>query len=552
MKKIIAIVMAALLAFALCSCSPGAPEEYPVTLAAITVTRRPETIVCLSDSVADIMIACGYANRITARSDECTQSALSDVDSVGKKSSPSYNKIMDLHPDVVFADKTLSDEMYNKLRDNGVTVLIMMPAKDSESLVTLYENICSVVGGKVTGKKNGSEKAFSILMTMSDLQRIVPEKNVVVTACYLYDIDGHTALSSTMEGKILSYTNAINVCTTDSPSGGNIQKIILSNPDFIFCSDSVKSQIMNDERFSKLKAVKNGNIYEIDQLIMQRQGGSMTDVLSFLIELMYPELKITKNSGDTSADKEKSEVSNPQTSKSETSRSENSKSQTSKPQTSKPETSKPQTSKPETSKPEQSKPEESKPEQSKPEESKPEQSKPEESKPEQSKPEESKPEQSKPEESKPEQSKPEESKPEQSKPEESKPEQSKPEESKPEQSKPEESNPEQSEPETSEPETTEPETSNTEESSEPEVSADNSLYIYDGLSYGYGDSSYDVVLIQNRLANLGYLDAISTGYYGYDTRAAFTAFEENNGLTPDGYASTNELRLLFSSDIKRA
>lgn len=48
------------------------------------------------------------------------------------------------------------------------------------------------------------------------------------------------------------------------------------------------------------------------------------------------------------------------------------------------------------------------------------------------------------------------------------------------------------------------------------------------------------------------IDAISTGYYGYDTRAAFTAFEENNGLTPDGYASTNELRLLFSSDIKRA
>ena len=184
MKRIIAVIMSALLALTVltfCACSPKDTEGYPVTLANITITHKPGSIVCLNDSAADIMIACGYSDRINARSDECTQSALSDIPSVGSKSVPSINKIMDYHPDVVFADKSLSDEIYNRLIENNVPVLIMMPAKDPEGLTTLYENICSVVDGKTRGSETGAEKAAYILMTMSDLQRMTPEKDIVTT-----------------------------------------------------------------------------------------------------------------------------------------------------------------------------------------------------------------------------------------------------------------------------------------------------------------------------------------------------------------------------------
>ena len=441
MKRIIAVIAAAVMIITLCACSTVDEQAYPVTLANITITQRPETIVCLSDSVADIMIACGYSDRISARSDECDQPELSGIPEVGPKASPSLNKITDLHPDVVFADKTLSDDVYNKLRERGITTLIMMPANSSDSLSTLYENICSVVDGKSTGKDNGGKKAASILMTMSDLQRIIPKSDIVTTLCYLYDLEGNAAANTTMEGKLFSYTNAVNVFATEGSASDFKQKIKLSNPDFIFCAVGLKSVIASDNTFKDLKAVKNGHVFEIDPLLLKRQGNSMTEVLSYIIELMYPELKMPHKTED-------------------------------------------------------SLPEESKPEQSKPEESKPEQSKPEQSKPEQSKPEQSKPEQSKPEQSKPE--------------------------------------------------------SSTTQESVPSVPEDNSLNIYDGLAYGVGESSDDIVLIQNRLAALGYYYAVSTGYFGNTTSECFAAFEENNGLTVDGYASTEDLRLLFSSNAKMA
>ena len=411
MKRIIAVIAAAVMIITLCACSTVDEQAYPVTLANITITQRPETIVCLSDSVADIMIACGYSDRISARSDECDQPELSGIPEVGPKASPSLNKITDLHPDVVFADKTLSDDVYNKLRERGITTLIMMPANSSDSLSTLYENICSVVDGKSTGKDNGGKKAASILMTMSDLQRIIPKSDIVTTLCYLYDLEGNAAANTTMEGKLFSYTNAVNVFATEGSASDFKQKIKLSNPDFIFCAVGLKSVIASDNTFKDLKAVKNGHVFEIDPLLLKRQGNSMTEVLSYIIELMYPELKMPHKTED-------------------------------------------------------SLPEESKPEQSKPEQSKPE--------------------------------------------------------------------------------------SSTTQESVPSVPEDNSLNIYDGLAYGVGESSDDIVLIQNRLAALGYYYAVSTGYFGNTTSECFAAFEENNGLTVDGYASTEDLRLLFSSNAKMA
>ena len=81
--------------------------------------------------------------------------------------------------------------------------------------------------------------------------------------------------------------------TTPSILGNDdtIEKIRLSNPDYIFCAVGVKDQLSADNNFKNLKAVKNDRVFEIDSLLLNRQGNSLTEVLSFMIEMMYPELK---------------------------------------------------------------------------------------------------------------------------------------------------------------------------------------------------------------------------------------------------------------------
>ena len=299
MKKIVSIIISGVLALGMAGCSYISPDdEYPVKIAGYTFEKKPESIVCLDDSVADILIACGYADMIKARSEECTQEEIEDIQTVGKENTPDMQKIISAKPDVVFADKTLSADVRKKLEEENIHVLTMVKAKDNDGLTVLYENICAVAGGDKSGRKKGIDKAKSVVTTMGDLQRIIPESKFLMTACYLYDTEGKVAYKDTFEGNLFEYANALNVCGYED--GDVIQKITLSDPQYIFCDTGVKAQLEKNDTFKKLTAVKKGNVIEIDKNVFERQGNTITQVLSDMIEVMYPQ--ITEESSEPSVE----------------------------------------------------------------------------------------------------------------------------------------------------------------------------------------------------------------------------------------------------------
>ncbi len=438
MKKLLLLLLTVVLLASVTGCQPESSQEYPVKIAGYTFSEKPSVIVCLSDSVADILIACGYADRIAARSDECTQPEIASVNSVGSKEQPNIQKIKELHPQIVFSDKLLNEDSYQKLSQE-TTVLTMMPASTNDDLVRLYSNICAIVDGNATGRQNGEEKAHSILITMDDLQRVIPESDIVQTACYLYDSNGDAATDSNFDGKLFSYANTTNICASVTGNDDTIEKIRLSNPDYIFCAVGVKDQLSADNNFKNLKAVKNDRVFEIDSLLLNRQGNSLTEVLSFMIEMMYPELK----SGAVVVHVDEVSRVSPQKQSSDDQESSEKK--------------------------EESETEESSEPSDASEESKPSDS------------------------------------------------------------------------------------SGDQESSESsKVSADTSLKITENLSYGVGDSGDDITKIQNRLKDLGFFNDVATGYFGELSAEAFRKFEEANSLDVDGYASNEDLVLLFSADVRPA
>lgn len=78
---------------------------------------------------------------------------------------------------------------------------------------------------------------------------------------------------------------------------------------------------------------------------------------------------------------------------------------------------------------------------------------------------------------------------------------------------------------------------------------------YPTLSLGSkdGDDSMPyVVMLQNRLYELGYLSEPADGQYGQMTETAVLKFQENNGLTPTGLADDPTQIALYSADAVRA
>ncbi|MDD6872816.1 MAG: peptidoglycan-binding protein, partial [Clostridiales bacterium] len=59
------------------------------------------------------------------------------------------------------------------------------------------------------------------------------------------------------------------------------------------------------------------------------------------------------------------------------------------------------------------------------------------------------------------------------------------------------------------------------------------------------DYLHDVLLVQKRLSELGYLDENYNGYYGKDTEKAVRAFQQDNGLQADGLCGQATWNALF-------
>ena len=326
-KRLMAAAIAGVLIISAAACSDSSANEYPVKIAGHTFDAKPESVVCLSDSVADILIACGYADAIIAKTDECDQEELDNIPSVGARDSISVQKIASVSPDVVFTDRTVPEEVLEELNEDDYNVLNMIKAHDSKELSILYESISTVMGGNETGRENGEKKASSLLQSFDAMERTIPDRDeneAQITACYLYDVDGTAATDDAMCGQLFNYAKVLNVCAASETSLNTSEAIKLSNPNYIFCDVGVKKQIMSDERYKNLDAVKNKKVYEIDAKTFDRQGDSMTEVLSFIIQTIYPELKSQTNeeSIETSESSEVSETSAKEESKNESSKTE--------------------------------------------------------------------------------------------------------------------------------------------------------------------------------------------------------------------------------------
>lgn len=319
-KKIVALALVAGMVLSAAACNSSRSEEYPVKLANITISKAPDRVIVLSDSIADILVSCGFIKKIEGRSDECTQEEISGVKTVGSKLKPDLEKISALSPDVIFADSDMPKEQLTKLNESGFTVITFVPATSMSGISDLFGNIGAVMAGETTGREIGEERAETLSVTMDDLQRLIPESKVLVTACYLYDEKGTSLKDDTPSGKLFEYLNAVNVCKAGVADDEAFNALKLANPQYIFCDIGVKDKIMKSELFKDFSAVKNKQVYELSSELFSRQGNSLVEALTDMIEIMYPSVSINPEDPTKRTESSKAETSKAETSKATTSK----------------------------------------------------------------------------------------------------------------------------------------------------------------------------------------------------------------------------------------
>lgn len=298
-KKIISTILSLLIILSFSSCKKSDSkhiDEYPVTVSGVTIQKSPEKVVVLSDSLADIILALELENKLIARTDECTQEKLATLPSIGSIQNIDLDKISSYSPNLILADKTIENNLLEKLQTLNIPVICLEPATKRESFITLYQDLGSILAGAQTGKTLGENTANNILMTLDDINRIIPKKGVLTTACYFYDSNKKIASGDTLASMLLELSGATNIAKGSTNFNIDTTALKISNPNFIFCAENTKNDLLADSTIASLQAAQNGNTFEMDKSLMTRQGHTVVDAVTFMASKMYPEIATSNSS----------------------------------------------------------------------------------------------------------------------------------------------------------------------------------------------------------------------------------------------------------------
>lgn len=304
-KKIGALLLVAVLSLSiLAGCggaagSSGTGSGYPVTVNEVTVTSQPSGVAVLSDSLADVVLALGYEAQLKGKSESCTQEELSvlpnmTLDDVGAISGAGVN--------LVLTDTEPTAEQRTALEGSNIQLVVLSPATNRESLTELYRSVGSLLQGQQVGAERGKKVANSTLLTLDDIARSIPERTILPTACYLYDLEGTAATGDTFVGMLFSYAGLINIFESGSNNSTEGASITTGNPSYIFCDTGLREKILSSSKYKKLSAVRNGRVYEIDAATMRRQGGTILKAVADMAGAAYPELVEDARSDDNLSD----------------------------------------------------------------------------------------------------------------------------------------------------------------------------------------------------------------------------------------------------------
>lgn len=305
-KTGILICIAAAAFMALCGCDNGAPKvtedvgtdgietritgelliddsddtisEYPVTINETVIKGSPESVICLSSSLTEVIYELGYGDKLVGRGSYCSfpESVLSLTD-YGKPSSPDLEAIKASAPDLLITATTIPNKDIAALTDCGIGVLYVASPRSVDEYRRIYSALGMVFDGMFDGEQLGKNVSGKVIDKL--------EASGIQLGRFIYVTEGGAiAGGDTFESSVLSLFGE-NIAQYASGYSFSKSQLTEDQPDTVILnSDVPESELLNDSVFGSLNAVTTGKLIKVSNTYFESPSGRMTGLLDELTE----------------------------------------------------------------------------------------------------------------------------------------------------------------------------------------------------------------------------------------------------------------------------
>lgn len=256
----------------------------------VRVVRTPRRIVSTAPSITEILFAIGAGNRVVGRTDFCNYPPeVKRIPSIGGFSTPSWERIYALRPDLVIVTPSFPKELFDRIASTFTTMVL-----NPHTLSDIADDIRKV--GVIVGKTHQAEAvAFKVEGIERAVKMFAPgtDKKVLFVLWYNPIMSVNR---STFIGQMLEDLKVKNI-TANLPSPWpmlNPEFVVSNNPDVIFMPRNsmgyMAKSILSDYPWSELKAVKNGKVFFVNDDWVFRPGPRIVYGLVQMAHYVYPDV----------------------------------------------------------------------------------------------------------------------------------------------------------------------------------------------------------------------------------------------------------------------
>ena len=277
--------------------SPSAsPSAGPITVTddagtQVTLAKPATRIVSLAPANTEIAYAIGAGDKMVAGTsyDDYPAEAKS-LPKVGDFANPSVEKIASYQPDLVLAAAGIQDSLRKKLESLGMSVYVVDP-KTYDGVIASIENV-----GKLAGADAGAAKVTDqMTAAQMEVQAAVGDVAKKTTFLEIYSKPLMTAGKDTFISDMIGIAGGTNIGDQAGSGFPNFSTEVLAKDDpAVYVADSGSmskpGDITKRAGFADLTAVKDGNVYVIDDNLIARPGPRLAEGLKKLAQMIQPEV----------------------------------------------------------------------------------------------------------------------------------------------------------------------------------------------------------------------------------------------------------------------
>ena len=257
----------------------------------VTIKKEAVRVVSIAPNITETIFALGKEDILKGRTDYCDYPAEAlNIPSIGSLREPDIEAIAELNPDIVIASTHFTKESLDKLKALSIPVVVFA---DQDSFEGVYNTINGI--GRLTGSEEAAGDLISEMKTtVSFVTEAVNGKNQpsIYYVIGFGEYGDFTAGGDTFINQVIEMAGGNNIASDIKGWSFSLEEIVESDPDILICSKfwDTKESIKTTNGYKSLRSVKNGQLFEIDNNMLDRQGPRLAEGLEALAKIIHPEV----------------------------------------------------------------------------------------------------------------------------------------------------------------------------------------------------------------------------------------------------------------------